>query len=254
MSRRALGFIAVLLTLVAAVPARALLAPFEGEELPAAFARYRHYAVAADHPLASEAGASILAAGGNAADAAVATVLTLGVVSPTSSGLGGGGFALYYRASDRSLTFLDFRERAPSAASPTMFARREGDDAAAAAARSQTGGLAVAVPGEPAGLDAILARFGSGRVGRPAIARPAEHLARTGFPASRYLARYSAELVQLLASDPVLASFLPDGHATPIPEGSTLTTRRSRGRSTPLVRRAPSLSIAARSPDRSPPR
>src|SRR5690606_8599867 len=91
-------------------------------------ALYERYAVAADHPLGSEAGAEILAAGGNAADAAAATMLTLGVVSPASSGLGGGGFALYYKASDRSLHYIDFRERAPAAATSTMFARREGDD------------------------------------------------------------------------------------------------------------------------------
>ncbi|MBW2190245.1 MAG: gamma-glutamyltransferase, partial [Deltaproteobacteria bacterium] len=78
-------------------------------------------AVAADHAEASKAGAEILAAGGNAADAAAATMLALGVVNPASSGLGGGGFALYYCAEDGSLTFLDFRERAPRAATPTMF-------------------------------------------------------------------------------------------------------------------------------------
>lgn len=204
----------------AALPAHALRAAGP-EEGPRFFARYSHYAVAADHPLASQAGASILEAGGNAADAAVATVLALGVASPASSGLGGGGFALYYRASDRSLTFLDFRDRAPSAATPTMFARREGDDDASVSARSQTGGLAVAVPGEPAGLDAILTRFGSGRVRRAAIAAPAERLAREGFPASRYVARYSQDLVALLAADPVLSTFLPTP-TTPIVEGSQL--------------------------------
>src|SRR5688572_29571183 len=88
-------------------PARAGVGP--------AFARY---AVAADHAEASAAGASLLAQGGNAADAAAAAMLALGVVSPASSGLGGGGFALYYRARDRSLTLLDFRERAPLSATP----------------------------------------------------------------------------------------------------------------------------------------
>ncbi|MGB0678615.1 MAG: gamma-glutamyltransferase, partial [Polyangiales bacterium] len=75
---------------------------------------FQHYAVAADHPLASKAGAEILAAGGSAADAAAATMLALGVVHPAGSGLGGGGFALYYDAKRRALTFLDFRETAPS--------------------------------------------------------------------------------------------------------------------------------------------
>lgn len=216
---RLVAIVLVLALAAFAPPARALR--IEIPSGPAFFARYTRQAVAADTPLASEAGAAILAAGGNAADAAVATVLTLGVASPASSGLGGGGFALYYRASDRSLTFLDFRDRAPSAATPTMFARREGDDDATAAARSQTGGLAVAVPGEPAGLDAILARFGSGRVSRADVALPAERLARTGFPASRYVAQYSEMLVPLLAADPVLGSFLPSS-TTPIVRGAHL--------------------------------
>lgn len=210
----------MLLLLAVAPPAHALRAhvPISA---PGFFGRYEHYAVAADHPLASEAGASILAAGGNAADAAVATVLALGVASPASSGLGGGGFALYYRASDHSLTFLDFRDRAPSAATPTMFARQEGDDDATAAARSQTGGLAVAVPGEPAGLEEILSRFGSGHIARAAIALPAERLARDGFAASRTIARYSELVAPLMAADPLLRTYLPSA-TTPIIAGSHL--------------------------------
>ncbi len=195
--------------------------PFALGAPPSFFARYTRYAVAADTPLASQAGADILGAGGNAADAAVATVLALGVASPASSGLGGGGFALYYRASDRTLTLLDFRERAPAAARPDMFARRADEDDAAASARSQTGGLAVGVPGEPAGLDAILTRFGSGRVARAAIARPAERLAREGVPATRYVATQSQAFVALLAADPVLQTFLPTP-TTPIARGQRL--------------------------------
>jgi gamma-glutamyltranspeptidase/glutathione hydrolase len=210
------------LGLVVAVPARALMDPFGGEEDAHSFDEtYAHHAVAADHPLASEAGEAILESGGNAADAAVATALALGVVSSASSGLGGGGFALYYRASDHSLTFLDFRERAPAAATSAMFTRREGDDDAMAAQRSIVGGLAVGVPGEPAGLESILTRFGSGRVTRPAISRYAERLARGGWPASRYVANYSAPLAGSLANDPLLGSFLPAGGGA-IPQGAML--------------------------------
>jgi gamma-glutamyltranspeptidase len=82
---------------------------------------FANEAVAADHYDASKAGAEVLAAGGNAADAAAATMLALGVVNPASSGLGGGGFALYYDAATGELSFLDFRERAPRASSGTMF-------------------------------------------------------------------------------------------------------------------------------------
>ncbi len=178
-------------------------------------------AVAADHPLASEAGASILREGGNAADAAAATMLALGVVSPASSGLGGGGFALYYRASDQSLHVLDFRESAPSGASAAMFERREGEDDLVAAERSRTGGLAVAVPGEPAGIDALISRFGSGRVGKAQIATPAERYARQGVPASRYLSDGSAMLGSILRADRWLASWVPQG-ADRIPLGAPI--------------------------------
>src|SRR5438445_495301 len=70
-------------------------------------------AVAAAHPLAAEAGASMLRRGGNAVDAAVAAAFALSVVEPVSSGLGGGGFALVYTARDRQVHVLDFREVGP---------------------------------------------------------------------------------------------------------------------------------------------
>ena len=106
------------------VLAAASLAAGDPPAQPEHAAVFARDAVAADHAEASKAGAEVLAAGGNAADAAAATMLALGVVNPASSGLGGGGFALYYCAKDGSLTFLDFRERAPRAATRTMFEAR----------------------------------------------------------------------------------------------------------------------------------
>jgi gamma-glutamyltranspeptidase/glutathione hydrolase len=214
-SKRSLRFTALLALVLAFVPERSDAQVADGATTRGAASEspssgtYTHFAVAADHPLASEAGLAVLRAGGNAADAGVATALALGVVSPASSGLGGGGFALYYRASDRSLTFIDFREEAPSAATPDMFARREGDDDATAANRSRTGGLAVGVPGEPAGLEEILTRFGSDHVSRVEIASHAARYARDGYPMGAYVSRMSSYVASSLRSDPVYGPYLP---------------------------------------------
>lgn len=199
-------------------------APLSAQDAERAWAgRYERHAVAADHPLASEAGLEVLRAGGNAAEAGVATALALGVVSPASSGLGGGGFALYFRASDRTLTFIDFREEAPSAATATMFARREGDDDLTAASRSREGGLAVGVPGEPAGLDMLLARFGSGRIERAVVVAPAERLAREGFEVSSFVSNASAGFAAALHADPGLDALFPDGVEDRLPAGAAIT-------------------------------
>ena len=80
--------------------------------------------VAAAHPLAVEAGLEVLRRGGTAIDAAVAVQMMLGVVEPQASGLGGGGFLLYYDAATRGITVYDGRETAPAGATPTMFLDR----------------------------------------------------------------------------------------------------------------------------------
>ncbi len=162
-------------------------------------------AVAADHAEASKAGAEILAAGGNAADAAAATMLALGVVNPASSGLGGGGFALYYRAKDHSLTFLDFRERAPRAASRTMF-ELEGERAdGPASSPSQLGGLAAGVPGEAAGIETLVRRFGN--LSLREVIGPALRLAEQGFEVSKALGAMGGAFDVQLRKDPIMASW-----------------------------------------------
>ena len=165
---------------------------------------FSSYAVAADHPDASAAGAKILAAGGNAADAAAATMLALGVVSPAGSGLGGGGFALYYRARDKSLSFLDFRETAPAAATSALFAAREGESAEDTKARSRTGGLAVGVLGEPLGISELVKRFGKRPLSQ--VVAPAEQLAREGFAVSAHTLHILGMPKAWFLGDPLLAS------------------------------------------------
>lgn len=161
---------------------------------------FNEFAVAADETQASAAGAEILAQGGNAADAAAATMLALGVSSFASSGLGGGGFALYYNAKTKSFTFLDFRETAPSKASADMFvnAPSKGSSKEFNTA-AQYGGLAVGVPGEPAGIEALLKEFGTLSLGQ--IAAPAIRLAEEGFHVSENLSKLSQGFATDLAKD-----------------------------------------------------
>lgn len=176
--------------------------PSTGSEHSAVF---EHDAVAADHAEASQAGAEILAAGGNAADAAAATMLALGVVNPASSGLGGGGFALYYDAASGSITFLDFRERAPRAATRSMFDSQGEPSEGPASSASQLGGLAAGVPGEAAGIETLVKRFGNLSLGE--VIAPALRLAEQGFRVSESLATMGSAFEVQLREDPVMASW-----------------------------------------------
>jgi gamma-glutamyltranspeptidase/glutathione hydrolase len=158
---------------------------------------------------AAAAGVEILKRGGNAVDAAVATALAVGVTNPASCGIGGGGFMLVYIAKDRAFYALDYRETAPLKAHPDMFMR----DGKPVPEMAQNGVLAVAVPGEIAGIDAALRRLGTMKFSQ--IAAPAIKLAEDGFPASPHLAGEIAQLAPKLKDDPGLReTFLkPDGTA-----------------------------------------
>lgn len=166
---------------------------------------FANEAVAADHYDASKAGAEVLAAGGNAADAAAATMLALGVVNPASSGLGGGGFALYYDAATGELSFLDFRERAPRASSETMFEDSGQRPEGPANAPSQLGGLAAGVPGEPAGIEALVHRFG--KLTLREVVAPALRLAEDGVQVSEALAKMGRAFDVQLRKDTVMSKW-----------------------------------------------
>ncbi|SHM20540.1 gamma-glutamyltransferase 1 Threonine peptidase. MEROPS family T03 [Roseibium suaedae] len=118
----------------------------------------KHWMIAAANPLATEAGAKILRAGGSAADAMVAVQTVLGLVEPQSSGLGGGAFLVWYDAASGKLTTLDARETAPMAATPRLFQSEEGEplkfyDAV-------VGGRSVGTPGTPMLLEEAHKRWG----------------------------------------------------------------------------------------------
>ena len=134
--------------------------------------------VAAGKYEASSAGIEVLNAGGNAVDAAVAVAFALGVTEPNSSGLGGGGFMTIHSEAGETM-FIDFRERAPQAATPALWQL----DAEGNVISNQNyyGGKAVGLPGEVAGMYYAFDKYGSGNVAWADLIAPAIKLAEEGF-------------------------------------------------------------------------
>ncbi|XP_078166058.1 glutathione hydrolase 1-like [Carex rostrata] len=135
-----------------------------------------HGAVAADDARCSVAGRDALKEGGSAVDAAVTVALCLGVVSPASSGLGGGAFMIVRLSSGEASAF-DMRETAPLAASQDMYANNS--------ASKSSGPLSIAVPSELAGLYKAWKLYGKLPWAR--LVTPAYNLAQNGFQVSPYL-------------------------------------------------------------------
>ena len=128
------------------------------------------------HELASRAGVEMLQAGGNAIDAAVATGFALSVVHPQAGNLGGGGFMLIRPASGRT-SFIDFREKAPAAATANMYLDAQGNVIEDA---SLVGYKAIGVPGSVAGM--VYAEQHYGKLTVQQVIAPAIKLARDGYP------------------------------------------------------------------------
>jgi len=195
-------------------------------------------AAATAHPLASQVAADVLAAGGNAVDAAVAASFALSVVGNMSSGVGGGGFALVYVAKEDRVYALDFREVAPAAATPGMFAGQGSTPGAPRA--SLDGGLAVAVPTAARGYAELARRFGTRRL--PALVEPAARLAERGYavgPKHVWLARERLECLR--ARPAAAAEFLvrgPDG-AWAVPQVGDRLVRKDLARTLRLLGRDP---------------
>jgi gamma-glutamyltranspeptidase/glutathione hydrolase len=131
--------------------------------------------VASAQHLATEVGVNILRRGGNAIDAAVAVAYALAVVYPAAGNLGGGGFMTIW-FSDGRKTFLDFREKAPRAASRDMYLDKDGN---VIKGLTTAGWLAVGVPGTVAGLEYARKKYGT--MARAALIGPAIKLAGDGF-------------------------------------------------------------------------
>jgi len=158
--------------------------------------------------LASQVGRDVLANGGNAIDAAIATGFALAVTYPTAGNIGGGGF-MVVRFPDGRATTIDFRERAPQAATPTMFT----DSTGAYSARIHHGShKAVGVPGTVAGFDFAHKKYG--KVSWAKLVEPAARMADTGFmvPVGLASSLGNARLQERLAAYPAtIAAYYKGG-------------------------------------------
>jgi gamma-glutamyltranspeptidase/glutathione hydrolase len=162
----------------------------------------RRGAVAANHPLAAQAGFLALRAGGNAVDAAVATGLVLSVVEPMMSGLGGDAFYQVFDAVSGRAVVFNGTGPAPAAASPERYA----------GGIPRTGPLSVSVPGMVSALDLMHRRFG--RLPWADLCAEAIALARDGYGATRAYCHFAEEYRPTLMVDPKAgALYLADGRA-----------------------------------------
>ncbi len=145
---------------------------------------FQNGVVAADHPLASQAGLEMLKNGGNVVDAAVATSFALSVVRPSSCGIGGGGFMVIWDAKAQKSVALDYREHAPKAANREMFlkARKARPDFPYP---SRDGALAVAVPGHVAGLCYALEKYGT--MDLKTVLAPSVRFCKDGVPVDPHM-------------------------------------------------------------------
>lgn len=171
--------------------------------------------VVSDEPHATRVGVDILRAGGNAVDAAVATAFALAVVYPEAGNIGGGGF-MVRRSADGEAAALDFREKAPAAATADMFLGEDGE----VTDQSLVGHLASGVPGAVMGLWTAHERYGA--LPWEDLIAPAIRLAEEGFEVNERFASTVAGRSDKLTRFPGSAElFYPDGE--PIAEGSTWT-------------------------------
>lgn len=215
---RTLALAPVLATLLALTPAPAAPPAADTAARPPQAAepvRAPNGMVVSEHWLASEVGRDVLAAGGNAVDAAIATGFALAVTHPSAGNIGGGGF-MVIRFPNGTATTLDFREKAPLGAFPQMWMDENGEYSSQVHHNSHR---AVGVPGTVAGFDKAHRLYGSMNWER--LVYPAVGIAEDGFEVSEGLARGLERLVQRQGAHPAtVAAFSRNG--TPYAAGETL--------------------------------
>ena len=167
---------------------------------------------ATEQPLASQIGATIMAEGGNAVDAAVAANAAMGLVEPMANGLGGDLFVIVYEAKTGKLYGLNASGWAPAGLTPE-FLRSKG-----ISAMPQNGIQSVTVPGVVDGWDKLLKRFGRKKL--PEVLAPAIRYAEEGFPVSEIISLVTglASVSKLRQDTNAARTFLPQGHAPRVGE------------------------------------
>lgn len=196
--------------------------------------RARGGIVASQNRIASEAGAQILAAGGNAVDAAVATGLALATVEPWNSGLGGVGFMLVYLARENRVRVVDFGPISPGELNPADYPLTGGyttdlftwptvqDD------RNVHGPMSIAIPGQVDGMSLALEKFGTMSFGE--LMQPAIALADQGIAVDWFLTLKAATMAKDLARYPSTCDiWLPGGFPPITPQGAPLQRLKLKG-------------------------
>ncbi len=167
--------------------------------------------VAAKMPQAAQIGADILARGGNAVDAAVATAFAIGVCEPAMSGLGGGGYMMVWLAKEQRALLIDYAMKSPQAATANMYPLVDPDSAEAGffgwpvteGNRHVMGPHSIAVPGTLAGLSYALEKYGT--MSLADVLEPAIALAENGFPVTWQFTYLVTKAVKAIRSQPETA-------------------------------------------------
>ena len=164
-------------------------------------------------PAATRAGLRVLRMGGNAVDAAIATAAALGVTEPYSSGIGGGGYFVFYNAKKGKVQTIDGRETAPAGMTSNAFIDPKTGKPYNFSPELVTSGVSVGVPGTPATWDKALKRWGTWPLGE--VLKPAIKLADRGFLVDKTFNQQTTENAARFSAFPSTSEIYLPGGAPP---------------------------------------